>query len=106
MEYALRVQRDGLRVVAIADIKQYPPCQHNKTMYIVRAQVRPFAVDEMFDSLSALEVPINRMKVMPNRRNGGFQWGGSPMRAAQLRTPIRSEEHTSELQSLRHLVCR
>src|SRR5262245_40020198 len=26
--------------------------------------------------------------------------------AARMRTPVRSEEHTSELQSLRHLVCR
>src|SRR5436853_191350 len=31
---------------------------------------------------------------------------GVPQRTAEVRGPARSEEHTSELQSLRHLVCR
>src|ERR1039458_6193781 len=31
---------------------------------------------------------------------------GDAIRVNQLRAPFRSEEHTSELQSLRHLVCR
>src|SRR5205814_8633996 len=31
---------------------------------------------------------------------------GPPLREATARIPSRSEEHTSELQSLRHLVCR
>src|SRR5262245_10142073 len=31
--------------------------------------------------------------------------GLSPERAAKVRAGVRSEEHTSELQSLRHLVC-
>src|SRR5437899_7413566 len=43
--------------------------------------------------------------VPPGRRGGG---GGSPPKPAHPvgRPADRSEEHTSELQSLRHLVCR
>src|SRR5437899_5156015 len=39
------------------------------------------------------------------RRTGGY-WRGSPSVAARTASASRSEEHTSELQSLRHLVCR
>src|SRR5437899_4612349 len=35
-------------------------------------------------------------------RPNSFRWSGRPTAAR----PLRSEEHTSELQSLRHLVCR
>src|SRR5205814_10129950 len=38
----------------------------------------------------------------PRWRPNGAPRGGRPGRTA----PLRSEEHTSELQSLRHLVCR
>src|SRR5205814_9383865 len=39
------------------------------------------------------------------RRHHGRLWNASSFRKPRRRT-IRSEEHTSELQSLRHLVCR
>src|SRR5205814_3299381 len=34
------------------------------------------------------------------------RWSQAILRRDSLRPPTRSEEHTSELQSLRHLVCR
>src|SRR5205814_10128837 len=41
------------------------------------------------------------------RRTGGHCTGSCPGgAAAEHASPSRSEEHTSELQSLRHLVCR
>src|ERR1035441_2513997 len=38
----------------------------------------------------------------------GFEWRSTPIGHASMVTvaSVRSEEHTSELQSLRHLVCR
>src|SRR5436853_2629867 len=40
-------------------------------------------------------------------RGGLFSWLGGPEPTRRRRSAIgRSEEHTSELQSLRHLVCR
>src|SRR5262245_64336993 len=40
----------------------------------------------------------------PRRAGGQVQSSDQPVTAQQA--PLRSEEHTSELQSLRHLVCR
>src|ERR1035441_10738864 len=40
------------------------------------------------------------------RLRGGVRKAGGSQRAGRLRGEGRSEEHTSELQSLRHLVCR
>src|SRR5437899_7911052 len=39
-------------------------------------------------------------------RDCGVDWRSFLASARRLRDPSRSEEHTSELQSLRHLVCR
>src|SRR5262245_62657261 len=55
-----------------------------------------------------------RCRRRPTRRGKGSQSGAAGVRrAANTRSPVtgsplesRSEEHTSELQSLRHLVCR
>src|SRR5436853_4954750 len=41
----------------------------------------------------------------PRPRRGGRR-GRVPRQVQELRRDLRSEEHTSELQSLRHLVCR
>src|SRR5262245_64848887 len=45
-------------------------------------------------------IPAMNRRITPARR------AGSPPGAAAGGSPSRSEEHTSELQSLRHLVCR
>src|SRR5262245_64369304 len=53
--------------------------------------------------------PISGGSTHRARRTGEPMRGGLPVRAAAAahpRTTPRSEEHTSELQSLRHLVCR
>src|ERR1035441_7169037 len=43
----------------------------------------------------------------PNRVHGGCPSGQPVLRTGRSRSvALRSEEHTSELQSLRHLVCR
>src|SRR2546429_4900295 len=50
------------------------------------------------DELLAIEYPPPAMAIVPSRDGTGTN--------ALLRTPPRSEEHTSELQSRLHLVCR
>src|SRR5262245_62213430 len=40
------------------------------------------------------------------RDKSGNTWAGRGAQPIWLREKLRSEEHTSELQSLRHLVCR
>src|SRR5947199_4248935 len=51
-----------------------------------------------------LRRPRARPGGLAGRREEGTPGAGRPSRAAAARE--RSEEHTSELQSLRHLVCR
>src|ERR1035438_7445202 len=56
-------------------------------------------VDEIVhDTLSALGTP----EILATR----YRTEGLLERASTTMSPLRSEEHTSELQSLRHLVCR
>src|SRR5262245_38543280 len=43
---------------------------------------------------------------LPHRLTEWPEASGKPVRRIELKWGIRSEEHTSELQSLRHLVCR
>src|SRR5205814_9992684 len=47
--------------------------------------------------------PRGRNRLQGRERAAGGAYGGAPNGGRQLE---RSEEHTSELQSLRHLVCR
>src|SRR5205814_8810527 len=47
-----------------------------------------------------------RELTQPDQRQQRGRRPRSPRRAAAPPLPARSEEHTSELQSLRHLVCR
>src|SRR2546425_5879093 len=61
-----------------------------------------FPYTTLFRSRSGSLTVINGMGT-PNLIAGG--WLASPWRA-RLRPSLRSEEHTSELQSLAYLVCR
>src|SRR5262245_64039088 len=51
-------------------------------------------------------LPISFAPCSSIRRNAFLTRPISPPRSRRLRGRVRSEEHTSELQSLRHLVCR
>src|SRR5947199_5626891 len=48
----------------------------------------------------------NHERVRRTHGPGGPPWGGENRRPTGISCTTRSEEHTSELQSLRHLVCR
>src|SRR5437899_9588993 len=62
----------------------------------------------LHDALPILRIPMNAMA--PTRPTElqvcRVRLTASPAAAAEARGQVRSEEHTSELQSLRHLVCR
>src|SRR5205814_5879386 len=62
----------------------------NQNVYLGKVDWRP-------GNTELLSVRYNSQRFVGN----GFENGGS-----QNSKPLRSEEHTSELQSLRHLVCR
>src|SRR5262245_65330706 len=61
-----------------------------------------FPYTTLFRSRSVTGVPVPPRAPVPAHRSRG---GPSPS-AEQSTRQARSEEHTSELQSLRHLVCR
>src|SRR5258705_4138935 len=49
---------------------------------------------------------IFQIWIAPDSQGGCPAWGSQPFPKADRSGRSRSEEHTSELQSLRHLVCR
>src|ERR1039458_7674428 len=57
-------------------------------------------------SRSRIHNPEARESACPNRERTHLPAQLSPRRSLSACWPWRSEEHTSELQSLRHLVCR
>src|SRR5437899_7108137 len=60
-----------------------------------------FPYTTLFRSCPTSRPPASRLSTLRVRRGGGSPW------VPRLRRKVaRSEEHTSELQSLRHLVCR
>src|SRR5262245_19978537 len=62
----------------------------------------------LLDDLAAVRLPgrdpvvVQRLGVLLRDFLAPTKW---PVLEAELRDAVRSEEHTSELQSLRHLVC-
>src|SRR5258705_4927013 len=66
-----------------------------------------FPYTTLFRSLEGIEAPIGLLvDVGPAEPGDQDPDGLRPMQTPAARPLDRSEEHTSELQSLRHLVCR
>src|SRR5437899_8045744 len=57
-------------------------------------------------SVRADGVAVRRRRRLPGRRQHRHRWGSATDLSKDESPVQRSEEHTSELQSLRHLVCR
>src|SRR5258705_7546659 len=85
-------------------------------MMAVRHQ-RPFSLDEKLGNIDRYLPPgrkiceIRLLSVLPSHRNGMVFQGLLKLlleygKSQRYNLAVRSEEHTSELQSLRHLVCR
>src|SRR5690625_5398335 len=55
--------------------------------------------------ISVISPPLSRPPITKRFRASSLIWG-SPLTRSDIRTEGRSEEHTSELQSRGHLVCR
>src|SRR5205814_10534660 len=84
---------------------------------LFRSTPAPYATARKGSTLVALSKLRSRAKRRPGSREGSFRVrseGRQPIDGADRHRalsgagllPFRSEEHTSELQSLRHLVCR
>src|SRR5262245_63914760 len=70
-----------------------------------RALPSPAGADSPCNSRGSVNRPRPACpnRIMASRR---FNILTAPLKVALALCPVRSEEHTSELQSLRHLVCR
>src|SRR5207253_6419941 len=97
---------------AIATIARFESVTLTASTKPLRASARrrTTVADALFGGLSSAVT----MKPLPRRRSASalnekdlsFSMRGLPVRSTPLIFPRRSEEHTSELQSRGHLVCR
>src|SRR3712207_8506162 len=87
--------------------------------YTTRSRSAPdeLVVAELVRGLEVVEVPTSIVKTQTTRTAGGRSAPGAPVELSiviptldatsdRVRACVRSEEHTSELQSRQYLVCR
>src|SRR5947199_7835842 len=68
-----------------------------------RSTLFPYTTLFRSDGMKKVQAAVDELKVPPAIR---IQYGGQFEEQQKSFKDLRSEEHTSELQSLRHLVCR
>src|SRR5262245_36197900 len=76
--------------------------------HLLLDEVRELGLGHLSHRQAEVVEPADECRVVERCLDRGMQFrqhGGGKLHAA-IQTSLRSEEHTSELQSLRHLVCR